>query len=108
MRGRYLIPANASRGKLIFSYFRVVDLIIFLVGLSITFILMMIFQGKMGNIWVSVSLLIPAGICTFLVMPIPNHHNVLVFLQEMYRFYTTNQRYLWKGWCFYNGKEKGQ
>ena len=83
MNGRYLIPANASRGKLIFGYFRPVDLIIFLTGVSISFLLMMIFQGNVHEVWVSITLLLPAGICTFLVMPIAYHHNVLIFLQEI-------------------------
>jgi len=108
MNGRYLIPANASRGKLIFSYFRPVDLIIFLVGLGITFLLLMIFQGNLSNIWVSIVMLLPAGICTFLVMPVAHHHNVLVFFQEMYRYYSSNQKFIWKGWCFYNGNEKSR
>ena len=106
MYGRYLIPANASRGKLIFGYFRPVDLIIFLTGVSISFILMMIFQGNIHEVWVSLTLLAPAGFCTFLVMPVAHHHNVLIFFQEMYRFYSNDQKFIWKGWCFYNGAEK--
>ena len=106
MYGRYLIPANASRGKLLFGLFRPVDLVIFLIGVAISFILMMIFQGNISDVWVSVSLLLPGGIATFLVLPVAHHHNVLVFLQEMHRYYSTNQRYIWKGWCYNSGSEK--
>ena len=106
MNGRYLVPANASRGKLLFGLFRGVDLGIFLTGVGISFLLLMIFAGDISDVGVSITMLMPAGICTFLVLPIAYHHNVLVFLQSMYRFYTTNQRYKWKGWCISSGIEK--
>ena len=105
MNGRYLIPANASRGKLYFGYFRGIDLAIFLTGVGITFILLLIFQNELNNTWIAISCLIPALICLFLVMPIPYQHNVLVFFQEMHRFYSNNQKFRWKGWCSYNGEE---
>ncbi len=106
MNGRYLIPANASRGKLLFGYFRPLDLGIFLVGVAVTFILLLVYQEEMNNLAVAIMCLVPGFICIFLVIPIPYQHNVLVFLQEMYRFYTNEQRFRWKGWCSYNGEEK--
>jgi hypothetical protein len=105
MNGRYLIPANASRGKLLFGYFRPLDLGIFLTGIGISFILLLIFQNEMNNTWLAIGCLIPAFICIFLVIPIPYQHNVLVFFQEMHRFYSSNQKFRWKGWCSYNGEE---
>ena len=101
MDGNYLIPANANRGKLILGYFRPIDLIIFLIGVTTSFILLLIFQDQMSNTWIAVSTLIPAGVCTLLVVPIPYQHNVLVILQAIYNFYFVNQqRYVWRGWCF--------
>ena len=46
----YLIPANANRGKLIFGFFRPVDLIVFGIGVATTFILILIFQIDMYNL----------------------------------------------------------
>lgn len=100
MDGNYLIPANANRGKLLFGYFRVIDLTIFAIGVSISLILLFVFQDEMSNTWLAISTLIPAGIATFLVLPIPYQHNILVLLQEIYRYYFVNrQNYVWRGWC---------
>ena len=106
MDDRYLIPANANRGRLLFGYFRSFDLVLFLIGIGVSFILLIVFQNQMENVWVAIGCATPGLLCTFLVIPIPNYHNVLVVLQEAYRFLTTNQVYGWKGWCFKNGKEK--
>ena len=97
MDDSYLIPANANRGKLIFGYFRPIDLIIFAIGVSISFILLLVLQEEMSN----------TGICTLLVLPIPYQHNVLVLLQAIYNYYFVNQqRYKWRGWCFKYGEDK--
>ena len=96
----YLIPANANRGRLILGYFRPVDLVIFIIGLSITFILFLMFQDYADNTMITILLLLPALIALFLVLPIPYQHNVLVLLTAIYKFYFVNrQKYLWKGWC---------
>ena len=107
MDDNYLIPANANRGKLILGYFRPIDLIIFLIGVFTSFILLLIFQNQMSNTIIAIGTLLPAGICTLLVLPIPYQHNVLVILQAMYNFYFVNQqRYKWRGWCFKYGDKK--
>lgn len=96
----YLIPANANKGKLILGYFRPIDLTIFLVGLTITLMLLFIFQDFMDNTLVAISLLLPVLISLFLVMPIPYQHNMLVLLTAIYKYYFVNrQTFIWKGWC---------
>ena len=107
MDGDYLIPANANRGKLILGYFRGIDLLIFSIGALTSFVLLLIFQNEMSNTWIAVATLIPAGICTLLVLPIPYQHNVLVLLQAIYNYYFVNQqRYKWRGWCYKYGDKK--
>ena len=107
MDDRYLIPANANRGKLLFGYFRPVDLVIFLTGLVISLFLLLIFQEYVGNVFIAVILILPALICIALVMPIPNQHNLLVLLGAIYNYYFVNrQQYIWKGWCSYGEKNK--
>ena len=107
MNNEYLIPANANRGKLIFGYFRGIDLIIFAVGLLISFILLVAFQDAASDTLVTVLLMLPGIICILLVMPIPYQHNVLVLLQAIYSFYFVNrQQYVWKGWCGSYGDSK--
>ena len=107
MDDNYLIPANANRGRLILGYFRTIDLIIFLIGVGISFFMLLIFQNEMTNTWIAIATLIPAGIATLLVIPIPYQHNVLVILQAIYNFYFVNQqKYKWRGWCFKYGDKK--
>ena len=69
---QYLIPANSNRGKLIFGFFRPIDLIIFGVGIFTTFILLLIFQNDMSNLATALGVLSPALITGFLVLPVPN------------------------------------
>lgn len=103
----YLIPANANRGRLIMGFFRPVDLIIFGVGAVTTLILLLIFQNEMSNTMVAVAIMIPVAVSGFLVLPIPNQHNVLVLLVAIYKFYFVNrQRFIWRGWCEKYGDDK--
>ena len=107
MNNEYLIPANANRGKLIFGYFRGIDLIILASGLTVSFILLAAFSNNKFDTWFTVLLMLPALICIFLVLPIPYQHNILVLLQAIYNYYFVNrQQYVWKGWCSKNGDVK--
>lgn len=100
----YLIPANSKKGQLILSLFRPVDLIIFGVGVIISFILLMIIS--VSDLLRVVIVLSPAAIATLLVAPIPNYHNVLVFLTSLIGFFNNRRNYIWKGWCVTDGNDK--
>ena len=50
----------------------------------------------------------PGVVCGFLVFPIPNYHNMMTIILEVYRFYTNRQRFVWKGWCFTDGDKNEQ
>lgn len=93
----YLVPANAKKSMLIFSMFRPIDLAIFLIGVFTSFIAIAI-AGTDETLKIILCLL-PGGIATLLVVPIPNYHNVLVALQSIYRFYNMRRKYIWRGWC---------
>ena len=75
MRNNYLIPANSKKSQLILNAFRPIDL------------------GIMG-----------AG-ALLLVVPIPFCHNVLVFLREVYIYFSSQKTYVWRGWCAKYGFE---
>lgn len=95
---QYLIAANTKRGQLIFNVFRPIDLGIISTGTAITFILFLIIQPQQ-LLW-GIIVLLPFLVCAFLVLPIPNYHNVLCVIQNIYRFYIVDQNELvWKGWC---------
>lgn len=93
----YLIPANAKKSMLIFSAFRPFDLILLGVG-CVTSLVALAICGT-TNIWVAIVCILPAAITGFLVVPIPNYHNILVAIQSVYRFYNTRRNYIWRGWC---------
>lgn len=94
---RYLIPANSKKSMLIFGAFTTFDLILFAVGLVTTIILLLVIAPT--SLFTAILDLLPALICGFLVLPVPNYHNIRVIIQELYVFYTTRQRFIWKGWC---------
>ena len=98
----YLIPANSKKSQLILGFFTGVDLILFGSGVGLTLILLLTIQS--ANMGVMLLILAPALITGFLVMPIPNYHNVLQFIVNLYTYFIERRRYYWKGWC-HNGEE---
>lgn len=104
LSGGYLIPANSKRGQLILNYFRMIDLIIFGVGLTVSFLLLVI----LGTSSTAITLIVlaPAAIGALLVAPIPHYHNVIVFLTSLYGFLNNRRNYIWKGWCVTDGDKQ--
>ena len=103
MNQQFMIPANTKKSQLIFNIFRTSDLILFGTGATLTMIFLFAFKGN-GLVEMIIKLA-PVCITGFLVMPIPNYHNVLVFLQEMLTFYNNRRVYIWRGWCASYGDE---
>ena len=101
MRNNYLIPANTKRGKLIFGWFRPFDLYLFGGGILTTIVLLAFMP--LSSTMMTILILSPACITGFLVMPVPNYHNMMVIIQEGYQFLTNRQKYRWKGWCWKSG-----
>ena len=100
MNDQYLIPANTKKGQLIFSIFRPIDLGIFVTGVLTTIIILIVVSNlASSNMLITILSLLPALICTGLVVPVANYHNVLVAIQEIIHFYTNNRNYKWRGWC---------
>lgn len=93
----FLIPANTKRSMLIFGLFTTFDLILFGIGLATTILLLLIVQAN--TLLTAVIDLAPGVICGFLVLPVPNYHNIRTVIQELYSFYTSRQKFIWKGWC---------
>ncbi len=103
MNGNYLIPANTKKSQLIFGFFTPIDLFVFGVGCTITLILLFLFQSM--NFQTALLVLLPAMISAFLVIPVPNYHNVMQLITNIFLFFMNRKRYYWKGWCIRNGKE---
>lgn len=94
----YIIPANSKRSMLLFGFFRPLDLGIFLVGIFLSLIFLIIFNDN--SLTAFILKLLPASICIFLILPLPNYHNVRVLIREIYEYFMNRRVYVWKGWCF--------
>jgi len=104
MNNSYLIPANSKKSMLMFGIFNTIDFWVFGVGLGISFLMLMFLPVQ--QFWVAMLAISPGLISGFLVFPIPNYHNVRTVIKNAWIFYTTRQRYIWKGWCFESGETK--
>ncbi len=103
MNHNYLIPANSKKSMMILGFFTPIDLLIFGIGCTITLTLLFLFNNKveMGELLLILS---PALISAFLVLPVPNYHNVLQLLTNIITFFIGRKRLYWKGWCIRDGK----
>ena len=99
----FLIPANTKRSMLIFGLFQTIDLIIFSSGVGATLLLLLIVSAD--TIAKVIIVLLPVLVCGFLVIPVPNYHNMRVVITEVWNFYTTRQQFIWKGWCVQDGED---
>ena len=93
----YLIPANSKKSQLILNIFNGVDLTILITGIIISGILL--WSIKSDSLLVLIGLASPALIAIFLVLPIPNYHNVRTLIGSMNRYLTGRKKYYWRGWC---------
>ena len=95
----YLVPANSKKQGLFLGFLSSFDLILLSIGVSISFLLLLILNIS-SFLGITIAVL-PGFISAFLVFPIPNYHNSRIFFREMYRFYFVNRRkYVWRGWCY--------
>ena len=101
---QFLIPANSKKSQLILSFFTPFDLVIFLTGVGIS-VLLLVFI-KSNNLGVMIGLASPAILAAFLVAPVPNYHNVMTLLGNIYKYFTGRKKYYWRGWCVGNGERK--
>ena len=98
----YLIPANSKKSQLIFGLFNKVDMIVLGVGITITISLLLVI--KSSDLLVMLGLVSPALISAFMVAPVPNYHNTMTLIGNVYKFYSNRRRYYWRGWCCRDGK----
>ncbi len=98
MNDQYLVPANSKKSMLILSIFRPKDLILAIIGISLTLLLAIIIgTDTMTEILIIIA---PGLISAALVVPIPNYHNFLQLITEIFHYFINRKTYLWKGWCF--------
>lgn len=100
----YLIPANTKKSRLIFGLFTKFDLIMFGIGVGVSLFLLMVLPVE--ELAMAIFALLPAAVTGFLVMPVPNYHNMLTLIRSIIDFYTNQRKFIWKGWCFTDGEDK--
>ena len=103
MDNSYLIPANSKKSMLKFGLFNNFDLILFLSGIGVSLLLLMILP--IDKIIFAIIALGPGLTCAFLVFLVPNYHNIRTILKLAWEFYTTRQKYIWRGWCYKDGEK---
>ena len=96
----YLIPANAKKGTLIFGMFTKFDLVLFGIGILVSVLLLISISPE--TLRAAIICLLPLFISPFLLVPIPNYHNVLTLIKEMIDFFYGRRNYKWEGWCYKN------
>ena len=95
----YLVPANSKKQTQFLGFLGPTDIPILIVGIVLTIILLLVVGVE--TFWMLIIDILPVAICAFLVFPMPNYHNVRVFIREMYRFYFVKRRkYVLRGWCY--------
>ena len=99
----FLIPANSKKSMLIFGLFNTFDLILVSTGIAITLVLLLVLP--IDQMLVAILAILPGVICAFLVLPVPNYHNILTVIKSTFEFFTNRQKFVWKGWCFNDGKD---
>ncbi len=98
----YLIPANSKKSMLILGFFTPVDLVIFIVGVTLTIILALFIKATaIPNM---ILVLFPGLTAGLLIMPVPYYHNVRQLIANFLNYYTGRRTYVWKGWCWQDGK----
>lgn len=100
----FLIPTNTKKSMLIFGLFNTLDLII--VGVGFTISLILILSVPLESLVATVIAILPGSIAAFLVIPVPNYHNIRTYIMSMYFFFTNRRRFIWKGWCVLSGKKE--
>ncbi|MDD5888677.1 MAG: hypothetical protein PUC82_04235 [bacterium] len=94
----YLIPANSKNGQLILGMFKPSDL--WLLGIGVLTSVLMLAFLPVESLGVTILVLLPGIVSALLVFPIPNYHNTLTVIIEIYEYLTSRQQYRWKGWCY--------
>lgn len=103
MDNQFLIPANSKRSMLIFNMFNKFDIVLFGCGIGLTLILLVILD--ISGLLVALIALAPALITGFLVVPVPNYHNILTIIKSVINFYLGRRDFIWKGWCLPHGED---
>ena len=94
----FLIPANSKKSMLIFGMFNGFDLGVLAIGVTITIILLLTLN--LSSIGPTVLAITPGAVAIILVFPVAHYHNVMTVIISIYKFFTSREKYIWRGWCY--------
>lgn len=94
----FLIPANSKKSMLIFGMFNGFDLGVLAIGVTITILLLLTLN--LSSIGPTVLAVTPGAIAIILVFPVAHYHNVMTVIISIYKFFTSREKYIWRGWCY--------
>lgn len=97
MNNQFLVPANSKKSRLIFGYFTPADLVVLGIGITVTVAFLMVLKNP--PLWQLLLAIIPLLVAVTLVFPVPNYHNVMQLLSNIFYFVLGRKKYYWKGWC---------
>ena len=98
MYGRFLIPANSKKSALILGLFKAADLVIISIGVILSFILLLTLPIE--QMTYTIIAIFPASFAAFLVFTMAYYHNVRTFIGILFKYLTSRQKFVWKGWCY--------
>ena len=94
---QYLVPANSKKSRLIVGFFTPKDLVVCGVGGALTLVMLIVIKDP--PFWLLLLSIMPLLTAAVLVFPVPNYHNVMQLLTNMFDFAVGRKKYYWKGWC---------
>ncbi len=94
---QYLIPANSKKSRLIVGFFTPRDLVVAGIGAALTLVLLVSFNNP--PFWLLLLSIMPLSIAAIMLFPIPNYHNVMQLLLNIFDYAARRKKYFWKGWC---------
>lgn len=104
----FYTPNNFKNGRLIFNRYRVIDIVVFIVALIVTFlmIILSITQFSIYNPIIIALMVFPAGVAFFLIQPFGVYHNFLEYFKLLYLFKSSKRNFLWEGIYKYEEKDE--
>lgn len=105
----FFAPQNFKNGRLIARKYRIIDLVFVIIVFLIFFPLILVVLTNDGvSKFLLIPLVIPPIVSFFLVQPFHVYHNLLVYLELVFLYFTRTKVYKWGGIVKYeekNGEE---
>ena len=105
---RFYSPSNFKKSRLIARRFRIIDLILLIVGWTFSIVSNLFYLTSDLSIHPGIFflLLVPLVASTFLVVPYSTYHNMMEYIILKIRIMKEPKKYIWEGIYKYEEKIK--